>query len=129
MDFASLMSGRQELHVLKASQDCCSNGVQLSEALRCARTWPVCATQRLVRDTGLAFPQVSVWGKDFPLAQMVKNLSVRQETRGQSLGWEVALAKGMAIHSSILAWRIPRAEKPGGLQVCGFAKSQTRLIT
>ena len=71
--------------MLKASQDCCSNGVQLSEALRCAGTWPVCATQRLVRDTGLAFPQVSVWGKDFPLAQMVKNLSVRQETRVQFL--------------------------------------------
>ena len=39
-----------------------------------------------------------------------------QETRVQSLGWEVPREKGMAIHSSILAWRIPWTEKPGGLQ-------------
>ena len=39
-----------------------------------------------------------------------------QETRAQFLGWEVPLEKGMAIHSSILAWRIPWTEKPGGLQ-------------
>ena len=38
-----------------------------------------------------------------------------QETRVQSLGWEDPLEKGMAAHSSILAWRIPRTEKPGGL--------------
>ena len=56
---------------------------------------------------------------DFPVAQMVKNLPVRQETRVQSLGWEVPLEKGMAIHSSILAWRIPWTEKPGRLQSVG----------
>ena len=50
---------------------------------------------------------------------MVKNLPAMQETRIQSLGWEVPLEKGMAIHSSILAWRIPRTEKPGGLQFVG----------
>ncbi|XP_065765933.1 CMRF35-like molecule 5 [Muntiacus reevesi] len=50
-------SGSEELHVLKASQDCGSNGVQLSEALRCFWTWPVCAPQRLVRDTGWPFPR------------------------------------------------------------------------
>ena len=44
------------------------------------------------------------------------SLPVRQETRVQSLGWEVPLEKGMAIHSSILAWRIPWTERPGGLQ-------------
>ena len=37
------------------------------------------------------------------------------ETRIQSLGWEDPLEKGMATHSSILAWRIPRTEEPGGL--------------
>ena len=47
---------------------------------------------------------------------MAKNLPVRQETRVQSLGLEVPLEKGMAIQSSILAWRIPWTEKPGGLQ-------------
>ena len=43
------------------------------------------------------------------------------------LGWEDALEKGMATHSSILAWRIPWMEEPGRLQVHGVAKSQTRL--
>ena len=53
---------------------------------------------------------------DFPVAQTVKNPPERQEARVQSLGWEVPLEKGMAIHCSILAWRIPWTEKPGGLQ-------------
>ena len=53
---------------------------------------------------------------DFPVAQMIKNLPVMQKTRVLSLGWEVPLEKGMAIHSSILACRIPWTEKPGGLQ-------------
>ena len=42
-----------------------------------------------------------------------------QETRVQSLGWEVLLEKGMAIHSSILAWGFPWTEKAGGLQSMG----------
>ena len=50
---------------------------------------------------------------------MVKNLPAMWETRVQSLGWEDPLEEGMAIHSSILAWRIPWAEKPGGLQSMG----------
>ena len=48
-----------------------------------------------------------------------------QETRVQSLGQEDPLEEGMAIHSSILAWRIPWTQKPGGLQSNGVAKSQT----
>ena len=47
---------------------------------------------------------------------MVKNLPVMQETWVQSLGQEDPLEKGMATHSSILAWRIPWTEEPGGLQ-------------
>ena len=50
-----------------------------------------------------------------------------QETRVQSLGWEDPLEKEMANHSSILAWRIPWAEGPGGLQSLGLQKSQTWL--
>ena len=50
------------------------------------------------------------------MAQMVKNLPVMWETWAQSLVWEDPLEKGMAIHSSILAWRIPGTEEPGGLQ-------------
>jgi len=45
------------------------------------------------------------------VAQMVKNSPAMLETWVQSLGWEDPLAKGMAIHSSILAWRIPWTEK------------------
>ena len=65
--------------------------------------------------------------KMFPVAQTVKNLPVKQETRVQSLGWEVPLDKRMAIHSSILAWRIPWTEKSGGATVDGVAKNQTQL--
>ena len=50
---------------------------------------------------------------------MVKNLPAMQETWVQSLGWEDPLEKGMATHSSILAWRIPWTEEPGGLQSMG----------
>ena len=48
-------------------------------------------------------------------AQTVKNLPAARETWVQSLGREDPLEKGMATHSSILAWRIPWTEEPGGL--------------
>ena len=47
---------------------------------------------------------------------MVKNLPAMQETRIRSLGQEDPLEKGMAIHFSVPAWRIPWTEEPGGLQ-------------
>ena len=47
-----------------------------------------------------------------------------QETQVRSLGWEDPLEKGMATHSSILAWRIPWTEEPGGLLSMG-SQSQT----
>ena len=47
---------------------------------------------------------------------MVKNLPVMQETQVRSLRQEDPLEKEMATHSSILAWRIPQTEEPGGLQ-------------
>ena len=50
---------------------------------------------------------------------MVKNLPIMQETQVQSLGREDPLEKGMATHSSILAWRIPWREEPDGLQSMG----------
>ena len=56
---------------------------------------------------------------NFPAAQTVKNLPAMQETRVRSLGQEDSLEKGMATHFSILAWRIPWTEKPGGLQFVG----------
>ena len=53
------------------------------------------------------------------MAQTVKNLPAIQETWVQSLGQEDPLEKGMATHSSILAWEIPWTEEPGGLQSMG----------
>ena len=53
------------------------------------------------------------------VAQTVKNLIAMQEMWVQSLGQEDPLEKGMVTRSSILAWRIPRREEPGGLQSMG----------
>ena len=54
------------------------------------------------------------------VAQMVKNLPAVQETQVQTLDQEDPLEKGMATHSSILAWRSPWTEEPGGLQPMGL---------
>ena len=53
------------------------------------------------------------------VAQMVKNLPTMQETRVQSLSRKDTLEEGMATHSSVFAWRIPRTEDPGELQSIG----------
>jgi len=53
------------------------------------------------------------------VAETVKNLPAMQETQFRSLGQEDPLEKGMATHSSILAWRFPWTEEPGGLQSIG----------
>ena len=57
------------------------------------------------------------------VAQRLKRLPAMQETWIRSLGWEDPLEKEMATHSSILAWRIPWTEEPGGLTVHGVANS------
>ena len=56
-------------------------------------------------------------------AQMVKNLPAMQETQVQSLGWGHTLEKGMATHSSTLAWKIPWTEEPGRLESKGSDKA------
>ena len=53
------------------------------------------------------------------MAQRVKRLPAMRETWVPSLGWEDPLEKEMATHSSILAWRFPWTEEPGGLQPMG----------
>ena len=53
------------------------------------------------------------------MVQMVKNLPAMKETWVRFLGQEVPLEKRMATHSSILAWKIPWPEEPGGLQSMG----------
>ena len=61
------------------------------------------------------------------VAQTVKNLPAMQETQVRSLSWDDPLEKGMATHSSILAWKIPWTEKPGQATAHGVAKNQTQL--
>ena len=58
---------------------------------------------------------------------MVKNLLAMQETQVRTFGQEDPLKEGMATHCSVLAWRIPWTEEPGGLQSMGSQKSQTSL--
>ena len=62
------------------------------------------------------------WSLGFPIGLVVKNLLAvleTQETCVRSLGWEYPLEKGMTAYSSILVWRIPWTEEPGGLQSMG----------
>ena len=59
------------------------------------------------------------------VAQMVKNPPAMRETWVRFLGWEDPLEEGMAIHSSILAWRIPKDRGAWQAAVHGVAKSQT----
>ena len=56
------------------------------------------------------------------MAQAVKILPAMWQTQVEPLGWEDPLEKGMATHSSILAWRIPWTEETGGLQSIGLQK-------
>ena len=60
---------------------------------------------------------------NYLIAQMVKHPSAMQESQGQTLGREDPLEKGMATHSSILAWRIPRKEELGRLQSMGSQRA------
>ena len=73
---------------------------------------------------GIGYPLQSSWAS--LAAQMVKNPPTMWETWVWSLGWEDPLEKGMATHSSVLAWRTPWTEEPGGLQSMR-SQSWTRL--
>ena len=64
-----------------------------------------------------------------PMVQMVKNLPAMQETGVRSLGWENPLEEGVATHSSILVWRIPRTEEPDGLQSIVSQRVRHGLVT
>ena len=78
------------------------------------------------RSTSILLPLLGDSGSfGFPSGAVVKNLSANVEAAGGA-GWEDPLEEEMATHSSILAWRIPWTEEPGGLQFMG-SQSQTRL--
>ena len=66
--------------------------------------------------------RVALW--TFQVAQTVKNPPAMWETQVQYLGWKDSSEKGMAIHSSILAWTIPWTEEPGGLQSMGLQRAR-----
>ena len=70
-----------------------------------------------------------VYEADSLVAQSVTNLLAVQETWVGSLSQEDPLEKDMATHSSILAWRIPRTEEPGGLQSVGSQRVRHDLAT
>ena len=65
----------------------------------------------------------------FPVAQRLKHLPAMQKTWVRSLGREDTLEKEMATHSSILAWRIPWTEEPGGLQSTGLQRVRHDRVT
>ena len=60
------------------------------------------------------------------MTQMVKNLPAMQKTGVRSLGQEDPLEKEMSTHSSILPWKLPWTEEPGGLQSMGSQESDTK---
>ena len=64
--------------------------------------------------------------EEFPGGSVVKNMTANAGDSGQSLGQEGPLEKEMATYSSILAWRVPRTEEPGGL-LSMESQSQTQL--
>ena len=68
----------------------------------------------VVGDCVRAFPWLIFWGASL-VAQRLKHLPAMRETRVRALSWEDPLEEGMATHSSILAWKIPWTEEPGGL--------------
>ena len=66
------------------------------------------------------------------MARWVKNMPAMQETQEiyvRFLSWEDSLEKAMATHSSVLAWRIPWTEEPGGLQSIGHKKLDMTEVT
>ena len=63
------------------------------------------------------------------VAQTVKNSPAMHKTWVRSLGWEDPLEEGMATHSSILAWRVPRTEEPGRLWSNGSQRIRQSCVT
>ena len=63
------------------------------------------------------------------MAQTIKNLPAIWETQVLSFSWEDPLEEGMAIHSSIFAWKIPWTKEPGGLESIGSTESDTTEAT
>ena len=110
---------------------CCCNTVAAAAATKLLQSCPTLCDPIDGSPPGSPVPGILQLRCDKALTwaslilQSVKNLSATQETRVQFLGWEDPLGKEMATHSSILAWRIPWTEEPGGLQPVGSQESVT----
>ena len=76
-------------------------------------------SQRVAHDWVTELNHFTPLGQVFPGDAVVKNLFAMQETWVQSFGQGDSLEEGMATHSSVLAWEVPRIEEPGGLQSTG----------
>ena len=68
----------------------------------------------MTREAHFIYSSMYMWAS--LVAQTIKNLPTMQKTQVQSVGQEDPLVKGMVTHFSILAWRIPWTEEPGGLR-------------
>ena len=88
-----------------------------------------CAVVGQLRDLGNGYLLNSEKYLGFPSASVVKNPPTIQEMQVGSLGGEDPLKKEMATHTSILAWKIPWTEKPGGLQSMGLQRVGYNLVT
>jgi len=106
----------------KNSGASCHSPLQRSSRPRLQNS-KICWTQRL----GWDHSKPLITNRAFLCGSAVKNLPAVQEIRFWSLGQEDLLGKEMATHSSILAWRIPWTEEPGGLQSIGSQKSQIQF--
>ena len=99
----------------------------VSEVAQCASEWPPGGTWTPVPWTIPALDKRphKYLAAASQVAQWVKNPPAMQESWVSFLGWEDSLVKEMATHSSVLAWRIPWTEEPGGLQSMGSQESDT----
>ena len=93
-----------------------------------SRLWDPSSIPGSGRSAGerIGYPLQYSWASLVP--QLVKNLPAMQETWVLCLGWEDPLEESMATHSSILAWRIPWTEEPGGLQSVGSQRGTTERL-
>ena len=96
---------------------------QLSRPGSWVVSYNVLARKRLIIILNVLIVRTHIYSMASLIAQSVKNLPAVHETWVEFLGWEDPLEKEMATHSSILAWRIPWTEEPGGLQSMGSQKS------
>ena len=97
---------------------CVSNIMQGRDCLR-SKMW------HQISETVTVIIKLTTLVLDSLVAQSVKNPPAIQETQVQSEGWEDPLEEEMATLSSVLAWRTPWTEEPGGLLVHRITKSQT----